>query len=145
MAGRLQNYRRVRSNRFDQNQLADINITPFVDVMLVLLIVFMISAPLLNVSVPVDLPQTEAAQANQPDEPLIISIDKSGHLFLQEKELAMPKLIQTLKSMANQNKDLKIYIRGDKALAYGDVMQVMGKISAAGFQKVALVTENPKK
>jgi len=123
--------------------VADINVTPFVDVMLVLLVIFMVTAPLLTAAVDVDLPQTRAAQATGQDEPLVVSINAAGKLFLQETELEPEALIARLQAITANKPDQRIFVRGDKTLAYGKVMEVMGTISSAGFTKVALVAEVP--
>ena len=124
--------------------MAEINVTPMVDVMLVLLIIFMVSAPLLTVGVPIDLPQTQAASLDQADkEPLAISVGNGGKVFLQSSEVQMDELVPKLKAIADARggSDERIYVRGDKTVDYGTVMKVMGRLSAAGFRKVALVTE----
>src|SRR5215469_2231424 len=123
--------------------VADINVTPFVDVMLVLLVIFMITAPLLTAAVQVDLPQTQAAQATGQDEPLIISINAEGKTYLQETEYTIEQLIARLQAVTQNKPDQRIFVRGDKSLAYGKIMEVMGALSAAGFPKVALVAEVP--
>lgn len=124
--------------------VSDINITPFVDVMLVLLVVFMVTAPLMTVAVPVDLPKTQAHTLNQDKEPLVVSMDSSGHVYLQDKSMKLEELVPKLKAITGANPDARIFVRGDKDLAYGRIMEVMGSISAAGFTKVALVAELPK-
>jgi biopolymer transport protein TolR len=125
--------------------MAEINVTPMVDVMLVLLIIFMVSAPLLTVGVPIDLPQTQAAGLDQADkEPLAISVTTEGKVFLQNSEIQIDELVPKLKAIAEargSDGDERIYVRGDKTVNYGTVMKVMGRLSAAGFRKVALVTE----
>ena len=123
--------------------VSDINITPFVDVMLVLLVVFMVTAPLLTVAVPVDLPKTQAHTLNQDKEPLVVSMDAQGHVYLQDKQLKFDELVPKLKAVTGQNPDARIFVRGDKELAYGKIMEVMGSISSAGFTKVALVADLP--
>lgn len=123
--------------------LSEINVTPLVDVMLVLLIVFMVAAPLLTVGVPVDLPQTEAAQLTDDIEPLVVSVNADGVIFLQETEVPPENLVPRLNAVTGQRPDVRIFVRGDKAIQYGTVMQVMGLISAAGFNKVALLAEIP--
>ena len=124
--------------------MSEINVTPFVDVMLVLLIVFMVTAPLLTVGVPVELPRTEAATINDSDEPLVISIDKNGAIFLQEIATPIDNLIARLQAVTGENADIRIYVRGDKAIQYGRVMEVMGRVSVAGYKKVSLLAELPK-
>ena len=125
--------------------MAEINVTPMVDVMLVLLIIFMVSAPLLTVGVPIDLPQTQAAGLDAADkEPLAISVNTEGKVFLQNSEIQIDELVPKLKAIAEargSGGDERIYVRGDKTVNYGTVMKVMGRLSAAGFRKVALVTE----
>jgi biopolymer transport protein TolR len=123
--------------------MADINVTPFVDVMLVLLIVFMVSAPLLTVGVPIDLPQSQAKALSQDNEPLTVSVDVSGKVFLQDKEIQLDDLVPKLKAIVearNGTLNDQIYVRGDKKVDYGTMMRVMGRLSAAGYHKVALVT-----
>jgi biopolymer transport protein TolR len=124
--------------------MADINVTPLVDVMLVLLIVFMVTAPLLTVSVPVDLPKAQAHAIRQDKEPLVISIDVRGNVYLQESNTELDDLVAKLKAVTGANPDTRIFVRGDKGVAYGRIMEVMGTINAAGFSKVALVAELPR-
>jgi biopolymer transport protein TolR len=127
-----------------QPVMAEINVTPMVDVMLVLLIIFMVSAPLLTVGVPIDLPQTQAAGLDQADkEPLAISVNTKGQVFLQNTEVKFDELVPKLKAIADARggNDERIYVRGDRTVDYGTVMKVMGRLNAAGFRKVALVTE----
>jgi len=115
-----------------------------VDVMLVLLIIFMVSAPLLTVGVPVDLPQTQAKSMDQDKEPLAISVDEKGKVFLQNTEISVDDLVAKLKAITDARPggfDERIYVRGDRKVDYGTVMRVMGRLSAAGFKRVALVTE----
>jgi biopolymer transport protein TolR len=123
--------------------MAEINVTPMVDVMLVLLIIFMVSAPLLTVGVPVDLPQTQAKSMDQDKEPLAVSVDEKGKVFLQSTEISVEELVPKLKAMteARGGLDERIFVRGDRKVDYGTVMRVMGRLSAAGFKRVALVTE----
>jgi biopolymer transport protein TolR len=123
--------------------MAEINVTPMVDVMLVLLIIFMVSAPLLTVGVPVDLPQTQAKSMDQDKEPLAVSVDDKGKVFLQNTEISVDELVAKLKAItdARGGLDERIYVRGDKRVDYGTVMKVMGRLSAAGFKRVALITE----
>ncbi|HUY69013.1 MAG TPA: protein TolR [Alphaproteobacteria bacterium] len=123
--------------------MADINVTPFVDVMLVLLVVFMVTAPLLTVAVPVDLPKTAAKSVSSEKAPLVVSIDHRGDVYLQESPIALGDLVAKLKAVTGANPDARIFVRGDKDVAYGRIMQVMGTISAAGFDKVALVAQLP--
>ncbi len=124
--------------------MSEINVTPMVDVMLVLLIIFMVSAPLLTVGVPVDLPQTQASSLDQQDkEPLAVSVNTKGQVFLQDNEIAIDDLVPKLKAIAQARggADERIYVRGDRTVDYGTVMRVMGRLSAAGFKRVALVTD----
>jgi biopolymer transport protein TolR len=122
---------------------SDINITPLVDVMLVLLVIFMITAPMMTVGVPVDLPKTQAAQINDQDEPLIISVDETGKVYLQETEMLLEEAVNRLRAITGNNPNAKIYVRGDKKLAYGQIMEIMGGIAASGFSKVSLIAELP--
>ena len=122
--------------------MAEINVTPFVDVMLVLLVIFMVTAPLLTVGVPVDLPKTNAASIAKPDEPLIVTVTAQGKVYLQETELTDAQLVEKLKSMTAEKAEQRIYVRGDKAVPYGRVMEVMGQLATAGFTKVALIAES---
>lgn len=121
--------------------MAEINMTPMVDVMLVLLIIFMVSAPLLTVGVPIDLPQTSANPLNEEKEPLTISVNTQGEVFLQETQVAVEELAPRLIAITNSGYDERIYVRGDRNVNYGQVMKVMGTLSGAGFKRVALVTE----
>ena len=125
--------------------LAEINVTPFVDVMLVLLIVFMITAPLLTVGVPVDLPRAEVRNLPDPDEPLVVTVDADGRLYVQESELNdLPSMVGLLIAVTDANPEARIFVRGDRELQYGTIMQVMGAINSAGFSRVALVAELPQ-
>ena len=121
--------------------ISQINVTPFVDVMLVLLIVFMITAPLLTVGVSVDLPKTKASQLNSKGDPIIISIKKNGELYIQEREIDNLQLLPRLKAISSGNKNLRIYVRGDKDVPYGLVLDTIAKIKSSGFKKVALVAK----
>ena len=134
-------FRAQRRGRY--RPVSEINVTPFVDVMLVLLIVFMVTAPLLSVGVPVDLPKTEAATLNDSDEPLIVTVNREGNVFLDEEAMDLARLVATLQATQGANPDIRIFVRGDEAIAYGRVMEVMGRISAAGFSKVALLAKLP--
>ncbi len=131
---------RRRSRRRSTRPMSDINVTPMVDVMLVLLIVFMVTAPLLTVGVPVDLPKTQAGAIKGEDEPLAITVDGQGRVFLQDTQLEIEALAPRLVAITGSNPDIRIFIRGDKSINYGRVMEVMGVITAAGFRKVALIT-----
>jgi len=123
--------------------MSQINVTPMVDVMLVLLIIFMVSAPLLTVGVPIDLPQTQAKSLDQDREPLTVSVKLDGQVFLQNSEIKVDELVPKLQAItqARGGLDERIYVRGDRKVDYGTVMRVMGRLSAAGFRRVALVTE----
>ena len=123
--------------------MSEINVTPMVDVMLVLLIIFMVSAPLLTVGVPIDLPQTQAKSLDQDKEPLTVSVKLDGEVFLQNAEIKVDELVPKLQAItqARGGLDERIYVRGDRKVDYGTVMRVMGRLSAAGFRRVALVTE----
>jgi biopolymer transport protein TolR len=121
--------------------MSEINVTPMVDVMLVLLVIFMVAAPLLTVGVPVDLPQTQAPAINQPQEPLVITVNAQGQMFLQNDQIADDQLIPRLQAITKTNPNADIYVRGDRATNYGRVMEIMGMVSAAGFDKVSLITE----
>ncbi len=121
--------------------MSQINVTPFVDVMLVLLIVFMITAPLLTVGVSVDLPKTKASQLNSKGDPIIVSIKQNGELFIQDRAIDSLKLLPRLKAISSGNKNLRIYVRGDKNVSYGVVLDTIAKIKSSGFKKVALVAK----
>jgi biopolymer transport protein TolR len=121
--------------------MAEINITPMVDVMLVLLIIFMVTAPLLTSAVNVDLPKTAAAPTPQDDKPLTVSVNAQGQIFLQETEVQLADLIGKLQAIAQNNPDKKIFVRGDKGNSYGRMLEVMGTIYQGGFTKVALLTD----
>ena len=124
--------------------LSEINVTPFVDVMLVLLIVFMITAPLLTVGVPVDLPKTEAKSIAEPEEPLVITVNAEGVIFIQDTEVELENLVPRLAAITGSKPDTRIYVRGDKSIDYGRVLEVMGTVNLAGFTRVALIAELPK-
>jgi len=121
--------------------MAEINVTPMVDVMLVLLIIFMVAAPMLTVGVPIDLPETGAPALNQEKEPLTITVNDKGEIFLQETRVDLQEIVPRLNAITKQGYEERIYVRGDRSVDYGQVMKVMGTISAAGFKRVALVTE----
>ena len=132
---------RGRGRRY--RPLSEINVTPLVDVMLVLLIIFMVTAPLMTSGVPVDLPKTSAAPINSDSEPLTVSVDAQGAIFLQDQQVELPELVTKLQAIAQNNPERRIFVRGDKAVAYGQIMQVMGTITQGGFTKVALLAEQP--
>ena len=123
--------------------MSEINVTPMVDVMLVLLIIFMVSAPLLTVGVPIDLPQTQAKSLDQDKEPLTVSVNDKGQVFLQNSEIPVDELVPKLKAVteARGGTGERIFVRGDRKVDYGTVMKIMGRLSTAGFSRVALVTE----
>jgi len=123
--------------------MAEINVTPMVDVMLVLLIIFMVSAPLLTVGVPIDLPQSQAKSIEQDKEPLTVSVNDKGQIFLQNSEITVEDLVPKMQAVAQARggTEARVYVRGDKKVDYGTMMQVMGRLSSAGFHRVALVTE----
>ncbi|MGB0574126.1 MAG: ExbD/TolR family protein [Hyphomicrobiales bacterium] len=131
------NRRRVRKN----NPISDINVTPLVDVMLVLLIVFMVTAPLLTVGVPIELPKTDAKQMSEESEPLTITLDKEGNIYIQEMEIPFTELAEKLEAIGMGNYDQKIYINGDKDINYEMLMKVMAKINLAGYTSIGLVTD----
>jgi biopolymer transport protein TolR len=137
--------RRVNGGRRQSRYqpMSEINVTPFVDVMLVLLVVFMVTAPLLTVGVEVDLPKTKAQPMTQAEEPLVISIDAGGIVFIQDTAVELEKLVPRLMAITQNKPDTRIYVRGDRSVDYGRVMEVMGRVNNAGFTRVALVAELP--
>jgi len=124
--------------------LADINVTPFIDITLVLLIIFMVSAPLLNVGVPVDLPKANAGAVNSKSEPLIISISLKGDVYVQDKRVELEELIPTLDAISKNNKKVPIQLRADRKLSYGKVMEVLALVNTAGFTSLAMIAEVPE-
>jgi biopolymer transport protein TolR len=120
--------------------MSEINVTPFVDVMLVLLIIFMVSAPLLTVGVPIDLPDTQAKAMNADTQPITVSVSNDGKIYLQETEIPLDEVVAKLQAIAKTGYEERIFVRGDKAADYGTVMKVMARISAAGFKNIGLVT-----
>jgi len=139
----LQNYNQNRSRvRKRYNQISEINVTPFVDVMLVLLIVFMVTAPLLTVGIPVDLPKVKASALTDQKDPIEITVKLNGIVYLGETEVEIDNLITRLNAITDLNTEARIYVRGDRVVSYGRVMEIMSKINSAGYLKVALVTEN---
>ncbi len=132
--------RRRRGRR--RAPMAEINVTPFVDVMVVLLIIFMVAAPLLNVGVPVDLPKSEGAALQSESEPLTVTVDPQGKIFIQEREITMEDLQAKLQAItqARKGQDEAIFVRGDKTTNYGELMRVMGRIAGAGYKHLSLVT-----
>ncbi len=137
MAGGIQQNGRGRRGR----PMSEINVTPFVDVMLVLLIIFMVTAPLLTVGVDVDLPETTANPIAGVDEPLAVSINAEGQIFLQNDPTTLEELVPRLERISERNFELRIFLRADKGVAYGEVMEVMGRMNRAGYTRIALVTE----
>ena len=133
-----------RGKRRSYSQLSEINVTPFVDVMLVLLIVFMVSAPLMTVGVPVDLPKTAAPSLPADNKPLFISIDTQNRIFVQETPVELDNLVPLLRAITENNPEARVLVRGDAKIQYGTMLQVMGTISAGGFTKVGLVAELPQ-
>jgi biopolymer transport protein TolR len=131
--------RRRRSKR--RGAINEINMTPFIDVMLVLLIIFMVAAPLMTVGVPLDLPQTRAAPLNMDAKPITLSIRQTGQVFLGEAELKDDEIVPRLTASAPQGTEERVFVRGDKRVDYGRVAQVMSIVTGAGFKRVALVTE----
>ncbi len=125
--------------------MAEINMTPFIDVMLVLLIIFMVAAPLLATGVPIDLPETQASALNIDQKPISIAIDEKGAIFVSDQPVGLDQVVDRVKSLAKAGADERIYVRGSKAVNYGRVAEVMALVTAAGFKKVALVTEQGKK
>ncbi len=132
---------RGRGRRY--RPLAEINVTPLVDVMLVLLIVFMVAAPLMTSGVTVDLPKTNAAPVNQDNTPITVSIKQDGSTFVGDNAVPLPDLVSTLRAAANNDPEKRIFVRGDKAASYGQIMDVMGTITSGGFTKATLLAEQP--
>ena len=129
-------------NRSQTEPMSEINVTPFVDVMLVLLIIFMVTAPLLTVGIPVDLPKVKASALTDQKDPLEITVKIGGEIYLGESRVEVENLIPRLNAITELNKEARIYVRGDRVVAYGRVMEIMSIINSAGYVKVALVTEN---
>ena len=127
--------------KYLRQPISEINVTPFVDVMLVLLIIFMVTAPLLTAGIKVNLPESSANVLSQKEEPITVTINKKNEIFLQNKKVSKSNLIKKLFELKKQKKNLKIFIRGDTNLSYGEVISIMGSITKAGFKKVALVTK----
>jgi len=138
-SGRPGGGRRGRARR--HSPMHEINVTPFVDVMLVLLIVFMVTAPLLTVGVPIELPESKGQQLQTNKEPLTLSVQRDGKVFIQESEVPLAEIAAKLKAIAKAGFEEQIFIRGDKGVDYGTVMKVMSRIKAGGFSKVSLITE----
>lgn len=138
VAGDRSNGRRRR-----RRPMSEINVTPMVDVMLVLLIVFMVTAPLLTTGVSVDLPQAQSSSLPGQDEPLSVSVDAAGGIHIQDSRIELEQLAPRLIAVSGRNPDARIFVRGDRSVDYGTMMRVVGAINAAGFSRVALVTESP--
>ena len=141
MAGGIQSTSSRGRGRMRRHAMADINVTPFVDVMLVLLIIFMVAAPMMTTGVTVDLPKTQASAVPGNDEPINVSIKRDGTIFIQNTETSVEKLGVKLQAIAGEKKDTRIFVRGDTAIDYGQVMRVIGEINGAGYTKVALLTD----
>ncbi|MAJ56521.1 MAG: protein TolR [Candidatus Pelagibacter sp.] len=133
-----------KSERRSRNVMSEINVTPFVDVMLVLLIVFMVTAPMLTVGVPVNLPESEADSLPDDREPLTVSINSKGEVFVQDTKVAFNELVAKLLAISKNRTDTRIYVRGDKNINYGRVMEVMGNLAGSGFTKVALISQTKR-
>ena len=137
-----------RLARLKRAPMSEINVTPMVDVMLVLLVIFMVTAPLLTVGVPVDLPKTDAAPITGQDEPIVVSVNAQGNVYLQDTQLPLENLVARLAAITESKPDTRIFVRGDRNINYGRIMEVMSVINQAGFRRVALVAEQapaPKK
>lgn len=134
-----------RRRRRAARPMAEINVTPMVDVMLVLLIIFMVTAPLLTVGVPIELPKSEAQQLEGDKEPLTVTVDPEGKIFLQDTELQLDEIVPKLTAIAKNGYEERIFVRGDRRVNYGVVMRIMGTISAAGFRRIALVSDLEEK
>ena len=130
-----------KSKSRSRSLMSEINVTPFVDVMLVLLIVFMVTAPMLTVGVPVNLPNSEADSLPDDQEPLTLSINSKGEIFIQYTKVGFSELVPKLLAISKNRTDTRIYVRGDRNINYGRVMEIMGKLSGSGFSKVALISE----
>ncbi|MBN9565308.1 MAG: protein TolR [Alphaproteobacteria bacterium] len=136
--------RSIGRSRRKNRPMSDINVTPMVDVMLVLLIVFMVTAPLLTVGVPVDLPKIQAKSIETKTEPIVITVNRSGQLFLKDHETNMDTLLSQVKTVLEGKPETRVYVRGDKDISYGAIMAVMSKLNMGGITKVALVAELPQ-
>jgi biopolymer transport protein TolR len=130
-------------DEFGAAPLSEINVTPMVDVMLVLLIIFMVAAPLMTVGVPVQLPKTAAPKVSQPKQPVVVTINDQGQPFLDKEPLAPEAVMPRLRELANADPSQVVLVRGDKAVAYGRIVEIMGQINAAGFSKVSLIAQAP--
>lgn len=134
-----------RRQRGRAHAMSEINVTPMVDVMLVLLVIFMVTAPLMTVSVPVDLPETQGQNVSSDKEPLVVTVTAKGEIYLQETKVTLEALVPRLQAMKGTNPEMRIFVRGDRGVAYGKIMEAMGALAAAGFKHVALVADLPKK
>jgi len=130
-------------DEFSYRPVAEINVTPFIDVMLVLLVIFMVAAPLTTVGVPVQLPKTAAQKVSQPRQPVVVSVDQDGRVFLRSEELAPADIAARLATLAREDPDAVVHVRGDRSLSYGRVMEVMGQVNQAGFARVSLIADGP--
>ncbi|MAU96361.1 MAG: protein TolR [Fulvimarina sp.] len=133
--------RRTRRGRSRRAPMSEINVTPMVDVMLVLLIIFMVAAPMLTVGVPIELPKTQAKAMNSESQPITISVDSDGKVFINETEISVEEVVPKLEQIAETGYQERIFVKGDRSADYGTVMRVMGRISAAGFKNIGLVTD----
>ncbi|WP_083593271.1 protein TolR [Aurantimonas sp. 22II-16-19i] len=133
--------RRTRRGRSRRAPMSEINVTPMVDVMLVLLIIFMVAAPMLTVGVPIELPKTQAKALNSESQPITISVNSNGQVFINETEIAVEEVVPKLEQIAATGYQERIFVKGDRSADYGTVMRVMGRISAAGFKNIGLVTD----
>ena len=131
----------MKKNYNSRKSISEINVTPFVDVMLVLLIIFMVTAPLLTAGIKINLPESASVLKNEKNDPVTVSMNSKGEIYIQKKKISPDDLIKRLIALKGQNKDLKIYIKGDKNLNYGKIMDLMSFINKSGFKKVALVTK----
>ena len=131
----------LQLNRSSKEPMSEINVTPFVDVMLVLLVIFMVTAPLLTVGVQVDLPESSADSLSEDQEPLTLSINSKGEVFIQEYQVEFEKIVPKILAISNNRTDTRIYVRGDRSINYGRVLEIMGMLSGAGFSKLALISE----
>ena len=131
----------MKKNYHSRKSISEINVTPFVDVMLVLLIIFMVTAPLLTAGIKINLPESASVLKNEKNDPVTVSMNSKGEIYIQKKKISRDDLIKKIIALKGQNKDLKIYIKGDKNLNYGKIMDLMSFINKSGFKKVALVTK----
>tara|TARA_A100001011_G_scaffold382768_1_gene453064 strand:- start:804 stop:1205 length:402 start_codon:yes stop_codon:yes gene_type:complete len=131
----------LKKNYKSRKSISEINVTPFVDVMLVLLIIFMVTAPLLTAGIKINLPESSSVLKNEKNDPVTVSMNSKGEIYIQKKKMSPNDLVKKLIALRGQNKDLKIYIKGDKNLNYGKIMDLMSFINKSGFKKVALVTK----